>query len=193
MAPQEKPPPDPTDTESRVSLQGDELSGRAGDRTVHLRREPAAASTHGTDPRGPWQDPWEGRPFGKYVLLERIGGGGMGVVYRAHDGTLDRDVAVKLLAVELQSDASYLERFLSEAKSAARLSHANTVAIHEIGNEAGQYYLAMEFVTGGSVEERLVRGGAMLPLHATSAAADACRGLHAAHAAGIVHRDIKPA
>jgi urea transport system substrate-binding protein len=141
----------------------------------------------------PWQDPWEGRKLGKYTLLERIGGGGMGVVYRGHDDSLDRHVAIKLLPVELSTDASYLDRFLAEAKSAARLQHANAAAIYEIGQQAGQYYLAMELVAGGSVEERLARGGVLTPLQATTAAADACRGLNAAHTAGIVHRDIKPA
>ena len=90
-------------------------------------------------------------------------------------------------------DSSYLDRFLAEAKSAARLQHANAAAIYEVGQQDGQYYLAMELITGGSVEERLARGGVLTPLQATAAAADACRGLQAAHAAGIVHRDIKPA
>ena len=117
----------------------------------------------------------------------------MGVVYRGHDESLDRDVAVKLLPRELSTDSSYLDRFLAEAKSAARLQHANAAAIYEVGLQDGQYYLAMELITGGSVEERLARGGAFRPLEATAAAADACRGLQAAHAAGIVHRDIKPA
>jgi urea transport system substrate-binding protein len=142
---------------------------------------------------GPWTDPWEGQRLGKYQVIERIGGGGMGVVYRAHDASLDRDVAVKLLPVELSSDASYLDRFLAEAKSAARLTHANAAAIYEVGQQGQQYYLAMELITGGSIEERIARGGPLSPLQATMAAADACRGLAAAHAAGIVHRDIKPA
>ncbi|HEX2465593.1 MAG TPA: transporter substrate-binding protein [Thermoanaerobaculia bacterium] len=147
----------------------------------------------GPPPGGPWQDPWEGRRLGKYTILDRIGGGGMGVVYRGHDDTLDRDVAIKLLPLELSTDSSYLDRFLAEAKSAARLQHANAAAIYEVGQQEGQYYLAMELITGGSVEERLARGGVLTPLQATTAAADACRGLQAAHTAGIVHRDIKPA
>ena len=199
MAPSEHRPPPPPDGDPDAtsaagrpkSTEGTTRPGGELDRTVHLGRGPGPARP--VDPAGPWQDPWEGRRLGKYLLVERVGGGGMGVVYRGHDQTLDRDVAVKLLPGELSSDASYFERFLAEARSAARLSHANTVAIYEIGEENGQYYMAMELVTGGSVEERLVRGGVMTPLAATAATADACRGLHAAHAAGIVHRDIKPA
>ena len=90
------------------------------DRTIHLRRTPVtrAGESHHAPPAGPpWQDPWEGKKLGKYTVRERIGGGGMGIVYRAHDDSLDRDVAVKLLPVELSTDSSYLERFLAEAKS----------------------------------------------------------------------------
>jgi urea transport system substrate-binding protein len=165
------------------------------DRTVHLRRArpPGASAAAQSSSSSVWKDNWEGRKLGKYTILERIGGGGMGVVYRGHDDSLDRDVAIKLLPVELASDVSYLDRFIAEAKSAARLQHANAAAIYEVGVQEGQYYLAMELITGGSVEERLARGGVLTPLQATTAAADACRGLQAAHAAGIVHRDIKPA
>ena len=178
------------------------IRSRPQRRLDHLARRSIAPSTSGAGRAqiqlspvrrrgGRGADPWEGRRLGKYTILERIGGGGMGVVYRGHDESLDRDVAVKLLPRELSTDSSYLDRFLAEAKSAARLQHANAAAIYEVGLQDGQYYLAMELITGGSVEERL--GSRFRPLEATAAAADACRGLQAAHAAGIVHRDFKPA
>ncbi len=197
MAAQDQKPPDHDRGEEQDPVApADEARDAAAplDRTIHLPRGPGSnPALTGPPPGGPWHDPWEGRRLGKYTILERIGGGGMGVVYRGHDESLDRDVAVKLLPRELSTDSSYLDRFLAEAKSAARLQHANAAAIYEVGLQDGQYYLAMELITGGSVEERLARGGAFRPLEATAAAADACRGLQAAHAAGIVHRDIKPA
>ncbi len=197
MAPQDQKRPDQNrgdGTDPGASAGSSPDASPALDRTVHISREKGAQpGLTGPPPGGPWQDPWEGRRLGKYTLLDRIGGGGMGVVYRAHDDSLERDVAIKLLPLELSTDSSYLDRFLAEAKSAARLQHANAAAIYEVGQQDGQYYLAMELITGGSVEERLARGGVLSPLQATTATADACRGLQAAHAAGIVHRDIKPA
>lgn len=136
---------------------------------------------------------WIGRKLGRYKLTGLLGGGGMGVVYRAHDETIDRDVAIKVLPPELNGDPTTLARFLAEAKAAGRLSHPNAVAIYEIGEHERTHYLVMELVTGGSLAEEVRRIGPLSPVAATKAVSDAARGLAAAHAAGLVHRDIKPA
>ena len=131
-----------------------------------------------------------GAQLGRFRLLRRIGGGGMGVVYEARDDLLQRRVAVKRLA--LPPEPALRERFLREARAAARLSHPNVVAIHEIVPDADPPFLVMELVDGPSAAE-LVRAAGPLPWPvAARIAADACRALAAAHAAGLVHRDVKP-
>lgn len=140
---------------------------------------------------GPSAD-WIGRHIGKYQITDVLGSGGMGVVYEAHDLIIERDVALKVLPQEYANNDVVLARFYSEAKAAGRLNHANTVAIYEINREGEITYLAMEYVRGGSVADRLQSQGPLGPLEASRFAADACRGLAAAHAVGLVHRDIKP-
>ncbi len=136
---------------------------------------------------------WIGRRLDRYELRSLLGSGGMGVVFLAHDTTIERDVAIKMLPQELSKNEKALARFLSEARSAGKLSHPNTVAIYEVDQEAGNYYLVMEYVGGGTIADELERGGALSVLAATQITADACRGLAAAHQVGLVHRDIKPA
>jgi urea transport system substrate-binding protein len=136
---------------------------------------------------------WVGAALGKYQVSAVLGQGGMGVVLRAHDPMIERDVAVKVLAAELAADATMLQRFLAEAKAAGKLHHPNIVSIFEIGNAGTTYYLIMELVSGGTVAEQLDSRGACSVLEATRIVIDACKGLAAAHAAGLVHRDIKPA
>lgn len=134
-----------------------------------------------------------GSRLGKYLLTERLGQGGMGVVYEALDTVLQRKVAIKLLAGSMASHPQALQRFLLEARSAASLNHPNVVTIHEVDECAGVTYIVMELIRGGSAEESLrIRGSFAWP-EATRMIADACRGLTAAHAAGLIHRDIKPA
>jgi urea transport system substrate-binding protein len=135
---------------------------------------------------------WVGQRLARYEITQVLGMGGMGVVYLAHDTLIDRDVAIKMLSRSLSSDERILKRFLIEAKAAGKLNHANTVAIYEIGQEADAHFLVMEFVSGGSVDARLETQGAYSVLEATRIAADAGKGLAAAHRAGLVHRDIKP-
>ena len=132
-----------------------------------------------------------GSRFGDYEILEELGAGGMGKVYRARDLTLDRLVALKTLAGQLSADTDYVQRFLKEARAAARLNHPNIVQIYEFGCVDSIYYLAMEFVDGHSLGTYLRRGHFSEP-ESIQIIRHACRALSVAHADGIVHRDIKP-
>jgi urea transport system substrate-binding protein len=134
-----------------------------------------------------------GSRIGRYEITGILGSGGMGVVFKAHDSAIDRDVAIKMLTEHAGVDPVAWERFLIEARAAGRLSHSNAVSIFEIGEVEGVQYLVMEYVPGGSVSERLARGGRLSVVEATRIVMDAARGLAAAHRAGIVHRDMKPA
>ena len=136
---------------------------------------------------------WVGKPLGKYQVLAVLGQGGMGVVLKAHDPLIERDVAIKILADHLAADATALGRFLAEAKAAGKLNHPNVMAIYEICQEDKTFYLVLEYVPGGNLED-LLAGEKPLPLlEATQALIEACKGVGAAHAAGLIHRDIKPA
>ncbi|MFI4851658.1 MAG: transporter substrate-binding protein [Gimesia chilikensis] len=144
---------------------------------------------------GSQSDPnrWIGQQLGKYEITELLGVGGMGVVLKAYDPSIERDVAIKLLHSDVSVDEPALGRFLAEAKSAGKLSHANIVTIYEIAQEGETYYLVMEYVSGGSVESYLQAKGAFPVADATRMMIEACKGLSIAHSAGLVHRDIKPA
>ncbi|MHC4992205.1 MAG: protein kinase domain-containing protein, partial [Planctomycetota bacterium] len=129
--------------------------------------------------------------IGPYTIEREIGRGGMGVVYLARDTKLDRDVAIKALPPELADDASRLARFEREAKTLAQLNHANVAGIHGIEEQDGQKFLALEYVEGETLAERLTRGA--LPIdEALQVAIEIAAGVEAAHEAGIVHRDLKP-
>jgi len=132
-----------------------------------------------------------GRRFGAYEVLEELGSGGMGKVYRAKNVTLERIVALKTLAPQFSADQEFVQRFLTEARAAARLNHPNIVQIYDFGCVDGTYYLAMEYVDGQSLRALLKRyrfreSEAILLIRHVVAA------LAVAHAEGIVHRDIKP-
>jgi urea transport system substrate-binding protein len=116
----------------------------------------------------------------------------MGVVLKARDPMIDRDVAIKVLVDPLAVDSSALNRFLAEAQAAGKLNHPNVTAVYDIFQEGQTYYLVLEYVPGGSLDERLTDGPYSV-LEATRALIDACKGVGAAHAAGLIHRDIKPA
>ena len=130
--------------------------------------------------------------LGRYRITGRLGRGGMGVVYSGEDELLKRAVAVKVLSGSTARSDEVLERFLLEARAAARLNHPNVVAVHDIGQHDGRTYIVMELVPGGSAQARLRLQGALPWREATRIVADVCRGLAAAHAAGLIHRDIKP-
>ena len=126
---------------------------------------------------------------GRYRLERPLGHGGMASVYLAHDAELDRPVAVKLLAESLAGDTAFRQRFLREARLAARLSHPNVVAVFDAGEaDGGRPYIVMEYVEGTTLEGR----GPLPPAEGVALAVQACHGLAHAHAAGLVHRDVKP-
>jgi serine/threonine protein kinase len=131
------------------------------------------------------------RYFGDYELLEEIARGGMGVVYRAKQVSLDRTVALKMMRPGLLSTASEIQQFLSEARTAASLQHPNIVAIHEAGEFDGLHYFSMDFVEGPNLAA-VVRGGPLSPVEAARYVQILAETVHYAHTQGILHRDLKP-
>src|SRR5271170_5822085 len=132
-----------------------------------------------------------GMRFGSYEILQRLGAGGMGEVYRARDTRLEREVAIKTLSREHYSQPEALSRFEQEARSACALNHPNIVTIYELGQVDGVRYIAMELVAGETVRELLAAGP--IPFRkAVAIAAQIADALAKAHAIGIVHRDLKP-
>jgi len=131
-------------------------------------------------------------PLGGYKLFERLGAGGAGIVYRATQLSVGREVALKILSPRLQDHRPYVERFLREAKAAARLLHPNVVRTFDAGFSGGRYFYAMELVPGESLRARIDARGTLAPSEALAVITDVARAL--AHAAehGIVHRDVKP-
>jgi serine/threonine protein kinase len=128
----------------------------------------------------------------RYRPVRLLGHGGMATVELAHDTELDRPVAIKRLAENLAANEEYKQRFLREARLAARLSHPNIVAVYDAGAEHGVPYIVMEYVEGETVSDLLRRRGRLEPAEAVAQALQACSGLETAHEAGLVHRDIKP-
>ena len=129
---------------------------------------------------------------GKYRMIEEIGRGGMGVVYKAEDIKLKRPVALKFLPPHLMDSPELKERFLIEAQAAAALSHPNICVIHEVGESEGRSYIAMEYVEGETLRDRL-KNGALAAEEALRVAGQIAAGLAEAHGKGIIHRDIKSA
>ena len=131
--------------------------------------------------------------IGRYQLVEKLGQGGMGVVYRAFDTLLQRVVAVKVISGAIESGSEQRERFFREARAAGQLSHRNIITIHDLGEHDGQPYLAMEYLEGEDLQRRLTRPDRMSLARKIDLAIEVCEGLEFAHARGVIHRDIKPA
>jgi serine/threonine protein kinase len=129
--------------------------------------------------------------FPQFEILECLGRGGMGVVYKARQKSLNRLVAIKILAPERERDARFADRFAKEAEMLAKLSHPHIVTIHDFGETGGLYYLVMEFINGVNLRD-LLREGKMAPEQALAIVPPICDALQFAHDHGIVHRDIKP-
>src|SRR6478672_9377100 len=137
-------------------------------------------------------DPRIGAEFLGYRIEALAGRGGMGVVYRAYDLRLKRTVAVKLIAPELSELEDFRERFLTETELAASLEHPNVVPIHDAGEVDGHLYIAMRYVEGGELKTLLQKEGRLQPERAVAICGQIAAALDAAHALGLVHRDVKP-
>ena len=131
--------------------------------------------------------------IGRYQLLEKLGQGGMGVVHRAVDPLLQRTVAVKLISGAIDSNEELRERFFREARAAGQLSHKNIITIYDLGEHEGQPFLAMEFLEGQDLQQRLAAHPPMSLARKVDLAVEICEGIEYAHVHGVVHRDIKPA
>jgi predicted Ser/Thr protein kinase len=177
------------------------------DRIERGQDQPAAeASAQGeTPPRGssidafaetpPQGMPAAGLPFdrlGHFQILQHIGRGGMGDVYKGYEASLDRYVAIKVLPATLARDEDFIRRFQAEATAVARLSNPHVVSIYFIGEDAGHHFFAMQFIEGESLGQRLARNRRLPVDEATAIIRQCLAGLEAAHAHGLIHRDVKP-
>ena len=139
------------------------------------------------------RDPLVGRVLdGRYLVGSRLARGGMATVYEAHDSRLDRTIALKVMHPSLADDEEFVSRFIREAHSAARLSHPNVVAVYDQGADDGVVFLAMELVPGRTLRDLIREKGNLSPRQALEVLEPVLAALGAAHAAGIVHRDVKP-
>ncbi len=137
-----------------------------------------------------------GRKIGPYRIVDEIGKGGMGVVYRGRDTVLDRDVAIKVLPSHLGQDDEFMKRFVREARAAAKVDHPSIVQVYQCGRMAtelgdGPLFIAMQYIDGEALSEMIAREGHLDPLRALEITAQVTEALGAAHAAGLIHRDIK--
>ena len=167
----------------RVSL------GDADGQLQELEAEEPAAASPIAMPLDGKEEPF--RRFGDYELLEEIGRGGMGVVYRARQISLNREVALKMIASGELASAEFVRRFLLEAEAAAGLKHPNIVAIHEVGVREGQHFYSMDYVEGQTLAERAINKP-LSPELASGYLKTIAEAVHYAHQRGILHRDLKP-
>jgi serine/threonine protein kinase len=140
---------------------------------------------------GRYREPVDGTPFGRYQLIELLGRGGMGEVWRAHDSTIDRVVAIKMLLPHYAQDPDFDKRFRREARTAARLNDPHVVPIHDVGEIDGRLYVTMRLIDGVDLDT-LLKSGPLKPERAVHIIEQIASALHSAHRAGLVHRDVKP-
>jgi hypothetical protein len=140
-----------------------------------------------------WTELADGDEFAGYRIERRLGRGGMGILYLAVEPGLDRRVALKLIAPEAAADEVFAKRFAEESRIAASIEHPNVVPIYAAGEEHGVPFIAMRFVAGSDLGRRIAREGRLEPAQAAALIAQVGNGLDAIHAAGLVHRDVKPA
>src|SRR5262245_29227643 len=140
------------------------------------------------------QDPLLGKVLAdRFEMLDRIGEGGMGTVYRARQLSVDRIVAIKVLNPQIANDPQWVPRFLNEAKACSKLQHPNTVRLIDFGQtREGLLFMAMEFLDGQSIRAAIDRFGRMQPARVMKIISQCCQSLSEAHSFGIIHRDIKP-
>ncbi len=185
--------------ECRSALPGDEPEGLCprcllGSSLDAAGESPPLLDVVATTPPGAFVAPSPAELAGRFpqlAILELLGQGGMGAVYKARQLKLDRIVAVKLLPPEWGRDPAFAERFAREARALARLSHPNIVAVHDFGESDGLFYLVMEYVDGANLRH-ILQDGPLNPARALAIVPQICEALHYAHEEGIVHRDIKP-
>src|SRR4051812_2158519 len=144
------------------------------------------------EPHGPTELS-AGDEFAGYRIERRLGRGGMGILYLAVEPGLDRRVALKLIAPEAAAEEVFARRFAAESRIAASIEHPNVVPIYAAGEEGGVPFIAMRFVAGSDLSQRIAREGRLAPEQAVALIAQIGNGLDAIHAAGLVHRDVKPA
>ena len=128
---------------------------------------------------------------GKYQLKAMIGSGGLGDVYRAMDLSFKRDVAVKILKREISEDYDLSSQFLSDARLTSRLTHPNTLTIHDFGKHDGLLFLVSELLHGETLRDRIDKQGALKPHFVASLLIPVCKALHEAHSVGMIHRDLR--
>jgi serine/threonine-protein kinase len=134
-----------------------------------------------------------GQTLGSYQIIEELGRGGMAVVYRAYQQSLNRFVAIKVLPPQLAFEREFVDRFLREARAAAGLRHPNVVVIHDVGEQGGIYYIVMEYLKGQTLRDLVEREGSLPPARAARILEQMASSLDYAHGEGFVHRDVKPA